>query len=303
MAVRTEVNIAGVVLKNPVVTGSGTFGFGREYAEFIDLNEIGAVNVKGLTLKPRLGNPVPRVAETPAGMLNSVGLQNPGVEVFIQKELPWLKQFDCKVIANVNGGSIEDYVQMAEILGETETDLLEINLSCPNVKEGCMVFGTDPKMVYEVTKAVKKVAKQPIIIKLTPNVTSIVEIAKAAVDGGADSLSLINTLLGMAIDIHKRQPILANVMGGLSGPCVKPVAVRMVYQVAQAVDVPIMGMGGIMNADDAVEFMLAGADVVSVGTANFMNPTATVEVAKGIVDYCEKYGYSDVNQLVGNLRG
>ena len=303
MKVNTAVNIGGVILKNPVVTGSGTFGFGREYAEFVDLNEVGGICVKGLTLQPRLGNAVPRVAETPAGMLNSVGLQNPGVEVFIEKELPWLKKFDTKVIANINGSSIEDYCEMAEVLADTETDLIEVNLSCPNVKEGCMVFGTNPQMVYEVTKQVKKYAKQPIIVKLTPNVTSVVEIAQAAVEGGADALSLINTLLGMAIDIHSRKPILANTMGGLSGPAVKPVAVRMVYQVASAVEVPIIGMGGIMNAEDAVEFMLAGADAVAVGTANFMNPTATVEIAKGIEGYCEKHGFEDVNQIVGNLRG
>ena len=276
----TKVNLAGVELKNPVMTASGTFGSGAEYSEFVDLNELGAVVTKGVANVPWPGNPTPRIAETYGGMLNAIGLQNPGIDVFCKRDIPFLKQFDTKIIVNVCGKSTEDYCEVVERLADEPVDLLEINISCPNVKEGGIAFGQNPKAVEAITKEVKKYAKQPVIMKLSPNVTDITEMARAAEAGGADILSLINTLTGMKIDINRRTFALANKTGGMSGPCVKPVAVRMVYQVAQTVHVPIIGMGGISNAEDALEFILAGATAVSIGTANFANPYATVETVK-----------------------
>lgn len=298
----TRVNLAGVELKNPVMTASGTFGSGAEYGELVDLNQLGAVVTKGVANVPWPGNPTPRIAETYGGMLNAIGLQNPGIDVFVKRDIPFLKQFDTKIIVNVCGKTTEDYVDVVERLADEPVDMLEINISCPNVKEGGIAFGQDPKAVEAITKAVKRVAKQPVIMKLSPNVTDITVMAKAAEAGGADVLSLINTLTGMKIDIHRRAFALANKTGGMSGPAVKPVAVRMVYQVAQAVKVPIIGMGGIMNAEDALEFILAGATAVSVGTANFVNPHATVEVAKGIEAYMRRYGVEDINDLIGAVR-
>lgn len=295
------VHIAGIQLKNPVMTASGTFGSGREYSEFVDLNQLGAVVVKGVANEPWSGNPTPRIAETYGGMLNSVGLQNPGVEAFIKDDIQFLRQYDTKIIVNIAGRTVADYCKVTEKLGDADIDLIELNISCPNVKAGGVNFGTNPAMVEEVTKAVKKVARQPLIVKLTPNVTDIAEIAKAAVAGGADAISLINTLLGMAIDIHGRKPILANVVGGLSGPAIKPVALRMVYQVANAVQVPIIGMGGIATGEDAIAFMLAGATGVAVGTANFMNPRATMEVLEGIEDYMDQYNIEDIHEIIGKL--
>lgn len=294
-----KVNIAGVVLNNPVITASGTYGFGREYGELYSLDELGAICVKGLTLKPREGNPPPRIAETYGGILNSVGLQNPGVDMFIKAEIPLLKQYKCKIIANMAGSTVEEYCEMAERLSDSEVDMLEMNISCPNVKEGGVAFGTNAKTIHKITEEVKKYAKKPLIVKLSPNVTDITEMARAAEAGGADALSLINTLLGMAIDIHTRRPILANTVGGLSGPAVKPVAVRMVYQVRKAVKLPLIGMGGIVNGGDAVEFMLAGADAVAVGTANFMNPYACVTVKQGIQEYMKNNQIETVSQLSG----
>lgn len=298
----TKVNLAGVELKNPVMTASGTFGSGEEYSEFVDLNKLGAVVTKGVANIPWPGNPTPRIAETSSGMLNAIGLQNPGIDVFVRRDIPFLKQYDTKIIVNVCGKTTEDYLEVVERLSDEPVDLLEINISCPNVKEGGIAFGQDPKAVEAITREVKKYAKQPVIMKLSPNVTDITVMAKAAEAGGADVLSLINTLTGMKIDIHKRTFALANKTGGMSGPAVKPVAVRMVYQVAQAVKLPIIGMGGIQNADDAVEFILAGATAVSVGTANFYNPYTTVEVAAGIEDYMKRYGIEDINQLIGAVR-
>ena len=298
----TRVNLAGVELKNPVMTASGTFGSGAEYGELVDLNQLGAVVTKGVANVPWPGNPTPRIAETYGGMLNAIGLQNPGIDVFVKRDIPFLKQFDTKIIVNVCGKTTEDYVDVVERLADEPVDMLENNISCPNVKEGGIAFGQDPKAVEAITKAVKRVAKQPVIMKLSPNVTDITVMAKAAEAGGADVLSLINTLTGMKIDIHRRTFALANKTGGMSGPAVKPVAVRMVYQVAQAVKVPIIGMGGIMNAEDALEFILAGATAVSVGTANFANPYATVEVAKGIEAYMRRYGVEDINDLIGAVR-
>lgn len=295
----TSVNIAGVTLKNPVMTASGTFGSGAEYSQFVDLNRLGAVVTKGVANIPWPGNPTPRIAETYGGMMNAIGLQNPGIDVFAKRDIPFLKEYDTKIIVNVCGKSEKDYVEVVERLGEEPVDLLEINVSCPNVKEGGIAFGQNPKALNQITKAVKKVAKQPIIMKLSPNVTDITEMARAAVDGGSDALSLINTLTGMKIDVHKRKFALANKTGGLSGPAIKPVAVRMVYQVANAVNVPIIGMGGIANWEDAMEFILAGATAVSVGTANFYNPTATVEIVNGIEEYMKQYGIEDINDLIG----
>ena len=298
----TKVNLAGVELKNPVMTASGTFGSGAEYGEMVDLNRLGAVVTKGVANIPWPGNPTPRIAETYGGMINAIGLQNPGYEVFAKRDIPYVKQFDTKIIVNVCGKTTEDYIDVVEKLSDEPVDMLEINISCPNVKEGGIAFGQDPKAVEAITREVKKYAKQPVIMKLSPNVTDITVMARAAEAGGADVLSLINTLTGMKIDIHKRTFAVANRTGGLSGPAIKPVAVRMVYQAANAVKLPIIGMGGIMNADDAIEFILAGATAVSVGTANFHNPYATVEIVKGIEDYMAKYHVEDISELVGAVR-
>lgn len=285
-----SVDLNGLLLKNPITVASGTFGFGREYADYVDLNNIGAISVKGLTLQPRKGNATPRVVETPMGMINSVGLQNPGVEVFIKEEIPYLRQFDTKIIANINGSTVEDYCAIAERLSGEDVDSLELNISCPNVKNGGMAFGTDPKMVAHVVSEVRKRAKKHLIVKLSPNVSNIGEIAKIAEANGADALSLINTLTGMAIDIHTRRPKIANVIGGLSGPAVKPVAIKLVHDVYKAVNIPIIGMGGIMNWEDGIEFMLAGADAIAIGTANFINPKVTEEVLEGMTNYFNQNG-------------
>lgn len=298
----TKVNIAGVELKNPVMVASGTFGSGAEYSEFVDLNCLGAVVTKGVANVPWPGNPTPRVAEVYGGMLNAIGLQNPGIDVFIERDIPYLKQFDTKIIVNVCGRTTEDYIEVVERLADQPVDLLEINISCPNVKEGGIAFGQDPKAVEEITKAVKKAAKQPIIMKLSPNVTDITIMAKAAEAGGADALSLINTLTGMKIDIEKRKFALANKTGGMSGPAVKPIAIRMVYQTRNAVSIPIIGMGGIMNGDDAIEFMLAGANAVSIGTANFVNPYTTVETVKQMEAYMKRHQIEDINEIVGSVK-
>lgn len=298
----TKVNLAGVELKNPVMTASGTFGSGAEYSEFYDLGELGAVVTKGVANVPWPGNPTPRIAETYGGMINAIGLQNPGIDVFCERDIPFLKKYDTKIIVNVCGKTTEDYCAVVERLAQEDVDMLEINISCPNVKEGGIAFGQDPKAVEAITKEVKKRAKQPVIMKLSPNVTDITEMARAAEAGGADVLSLINTLTGMKIDIHRRTFAVANKTGGMSGPAVKPVAVRMVYQVANAVKVPIIGMGGIATADDAMEFILAGATAVSVGTANFYNPYAARDVARGIEEYMRKYQVEDINTLIGAVR-
>lgn len=298
----TKVNLAGVELKNPVMTASGTFGSGEEYAEFVNLNRLGAVVTKGVANVPWAGNPTPRVAEVYGGMLNAIGLQNPGIDVFIERDIPFLKQYDTKIIVNVCGRSTQDYCEVVERLAEQPVDMLEINISCPNVKEGGIAFGQDPKAVEAITKEVKKYAKQPVIMKLSPNVTDITEMARAAEAGGADVLSLINTLTGMKIDIKRRCFALANETGGMSGPAIHPVAVRMVYQTAQAVSIPIIGMGGILTPEDAIEFLLAGATAVSVGTGNFHNPTLTEEIAEGILSYMEQYQVEDVNELIGAVK-
>lgn len=295
----TKVYIAGIEWKNPVTTASGTFGSGMEYSEFVDLNQLGAVTTKGVSNVPWTGNLTPRVAETYGGMLNAIGLQNPGIDVFIKRDLPFLKQFDTRIIVNVCGKTTEDYLEVVDRLADCEVDMLEINISCPNVKEGGIAFGQNANAVENITREIKKRARQPIIMKLSPNVTDITETAKAAEAGGADALSLINTLTGMKIDIHKRAFLLANKTGGLSGPAVKPIAVRMVYQVANAVKLPIIGMGGIMTGEDALEFIMAGASAIAVGTANFVNPTATVDIQKGIEDYMRKYHIEDINELIG----
>ena len=298
----TRVSLAGVELKNPVMTASGTFGSGAEYGEMVDLNKLGAVVTKGVANVPWPGNPTPRIAETYGGMINAIGLQNPGIDVFVKRDIPFLKQYDTKIIVNVCGKTTEDYIEVVERLGDEPVDMLEINISCPNVKEGGIAFGQDPKAVEAITREVKKYAKQPVIMKLSPNVTDITVMAKAAEAGGTDVLSLINTLTGMKIDINKRTFAVANRTGGMSGPAVKPVAVRMVYQVAQAVKLPIIGMGGIMNADDAMEFILAGASAVAVGTANFHNPYATEEIAAGIESYMRKHQIEDIRELIGAVR-
>ena len=298
----TKVNLAGVELKNPVMAASGTFGSGAEYSEFVDLNQLGAVVTKGVANVPWPGNPTPRIAETYGGMLNAIGLQNPGIDVFCERDIPFLKKYDTKIIVNVCGKSTEDYCEVVERLADEPIDMLEINISCPNVKEGGIAFGQDPKAVEAITREVKKYAKQPVIMKLSPNVTDITVMAKAAEAGGADVLSLINTLTGMKIDINRRTFAIANKTGGMSGPCVKPVAVRMVYQVAQAVKVPIIGMGGISNAEDALEFILAGATAVSIGTANFTNPYATAETVRGIEEYMKKNNIEDIGSLIGAVR-
>lgn len=297
-----RVNFCGVELKNPVTTASGTFGFGHEYGEFFDLSALGGIGVKGLTPTERLGNPAPRIAETPMGILNCVGLQNPGIDRFIAEQIPFLRQYDTKIIANVSGNTVEEYAGMIEKISDADVDLIEMNISCPNVKCGGMAFGTQPQMVEEVVSEAKRHAKKPLIVKLSPNVTDIAEIARAAVGAGADALSLINTLLGMRIDIETRRPILSNIMGGLSGPAVFPVAVRMVYQVHQAVDVPLLGMGGIRTGRDAVEMMMAGASAVAVGTSCFADPMTPVRVAQEIEEFCDSHGISDVTELTGALQ-
>lgn len=298
----TQVTIAGVTFKNPVMTASGTFGSGMEYSQFVDLNELGAVVTKGVANVPWPGNPTPRVAETYGGMLNAIGLQNPGIDVFIERDLPFLAKYDTKVIVNVCGKTVEDYLETVERLGDTNVDMLEINVSCPNVKEGAIAFGQRADCLEDITSRIKKVAKQPVIMKLSPNVTDITEMARAAEAGGADAVSLINTITGMKIDIHRRAFALANKTGGLSGPAIKPVAVRMVYQVANAVKIPVIGMGGIATAEDAIEFMLAGATAVSVGAMNFVNPYATSEIVKGIESYMRRYEIEDVNELIGCVK-
>ena len=298
----TKVTIAGVEFKNPVMTASGTFGSGMEYSEFVDLNCLGAVVTKGVANVPWEANPTPRVKETYGGMLNAIGLQNPGIDVFIERDIPFLKQFDTRIIVNVCGRTVEDYIEVVEKLGDQPVDMLEINVSCPNVSHGGIAFGQNPDCLYDITKQIKAKAKQPIIMKLSPNVTDITEMARAAESAGSDALSLINTITGMKIDIHKRAFALANKTGGLSGPAIKPVAVRMVYQAAQAVKIPIIGMGGIANAEDAIEFMLAGATGVAVGAMNFVNPYTTAEVVKGIEEYMERYHVENLTELVGAVR-
>ncbi|RHQ39352.1 MULTISPECIES: dihydroorotate dehydrogenase [unclassified Roseburia] len=295
----TRVNLAGVLLKNPIMTASGTFGSGQEYSEFVDLNKLGAVVTKGVANVPWPGNPTPRVAEVYGGMLNAIGLQNPGIDVFVQRDIPFLTHYDTRIIVNVCGKTTSDYIEVVERLSDQPVDMLEINISCPNVKEGGIAFGQNAASVEEITKEVKKYARQPVIMKLSPNVTDITEMAKAAETGGADVISLINTLTGMKIDVNRRKFALANRTGGMSGPAVHPIAVRMVYQAAQAVNIPIIGMGGVQSTEDALELILAGATAVSVGTANFTNPTATIDIINGIQDYMENNGVEDINELIG----
>ena len=294
-----SVDFAGVKMKNPVTTASGTFGSGAEYGEFVDLSRLGAVTTKGVANVPWPGNPTPRVCETYGGMLNAIGLQNPGIDMFIERDIPFLKQYDTNIIVNVCGKTPEEYIEVVKRLADQDVDMLEINISCPNVKAGGIAFGQDPKLVEKITNQIKQSAKQPVIMKLSPNVTDITEMAKAAEAGGADAISLINTLTGMKIDINKRTFALANKTGGMSGPAVKPVAVRMVYQASHAVKIPVLGMGGIRNAEDALEFIMAGATMVAVGTANFNNPAATTDVIDGITEYMDKYGVKDINELIG----
>lgn len=295
----TTVEIAGVQFKNPVMTGSGTFGSGMEYSEFVDLNRLGAVVTKGVANVPWEGNPVPRVAEVYGGMLNAIGLQNPGIDVFIKRDLAFLKDYDTRVIVNVCGKTVEDYVDVVERLSDQKVDMLEINVSCPNVKEGAIAFGQNADALFNITKEIKAHAAQPVIMKLSPNVTSIAEMAKAAEAAGADAVSLINTITGMKIDINKRKFALANRTGGLSGPAIKPVAVRMVYEASHAVKIPVIGMGGIANAEDAIEFIMAGATAVAVGAMNFHDPYTTIKVVEGIEEYMNRYGVRDINELRG----
>ena len=297
-----RVNIAGVEWKNPVTVASGTFGSGEEFSEFVDLNRLGAVTTKGVANVPWPGNPTPRVAEVYGGMMNAIGLQNPGIDLFCKRDIPYLKNYDTKIIVNVCGHAPEEYLEVVERLADEPIDMMEINISCPNVNAGFLAFGQDPKHVEELTAEIKKIAKQPVIMKLTPNVTDIAEIARAAEAGGADAVSLINTLTGMKIDVNRRTFALANKTGGVSGPAVHPVAVRMVYQVANAVKIPVIGMGGVTTAEDALEFILAGATGVAVGTANFVNPTATIDVIDGIQAYMEKYGVKDIHELIGAVK-
>lgn len=297
-----HVNIGGILFKNPVTTASGTFGHGTEYEKYLDLNRLGAITVKGVTLYPKKGNPPPRVAETASGVLNSVGLQNPGVYDFIRHDLNDLKKYSAPIIVNIAGEAIEEYVKIASILDSTDVSGLEINVSCPNVEKGGMTYGTDPDRIYSLTKRIRKITNKTVIVKLSPNVTDIVSCAKASKEGGADAVSMINTLLGMAIDAETARPCLKNITGGLSGPAIKPVALRMVYEVHKNVDIPIIGMGGILSGSDAVEFMLAGASAVAVGTANFINPRATIDVIDGIKGYMARHRISSVNQLIGALR-
>lgn len=302
MSVNMKVNIAGVEWNNPVTVASGTFGSGIEFEEFVDLNRLGAVTTKGVANVPWTGNPTPRVAETYGGMMNAVGLQNPGIDLFCERDIPFLKKYDTKIIVNVCGRSKEDYCEVVERLADEPVDMLEINISCPNVKEGGIAFGQNAKAAEDITKAVKKYAKQPVIMKLSPNVTDITEMAKAVEAGGADAVSLINTLTGMKIDINRRQFVLANKTGGVSGPAIHPIAVRMVYQTANAVKIPIIGMGGVASATDAIEMILAGASAVSVGTANFYNPGVTMEIVDGIEKYMEKYGFKNLTDMVGIVK-
>lgn len=294
-----SVDFAGITMKNPVTTASGTFGSGAEYSEFTDLNKLGAVTTKGVASVPWAGNPTPRICETYGGMLNAIGLQNPGIDVFVERDIPFLKQYDTKIIVNVCGKTTEEYLEVVERLAAEDVDLLEINISCPNVKAGGIAFGQDPKLVEKITAQIKEKAKQPVIMKLSPNVTDITEMAKAAEAGGADAISLINTLTGMKIDINRRTFALANKTGGMSGPAVKPVAVRMVYQAAHAVSIPVLGMGGIVTAEDALEFIMAGATMVAVGTANFHNPCATEDIIHGIEQFMQKNQVKDINELIG----
>ena len=298
----TQVNLAGIKMKNPVTVASGTFGYGREFSNFFDLSKLGGIITKGTSLKPRSGNKPSRVYETPSGMLNSIGLQNPGVEYFAQNDLPFLRKFDTAIIVNACGSSVEEYVELGKVLNTLDIDGVELNLSCPNVKAGCMAFGNTYEGVKQVTSEVRKVLDKPLIVKLTPNVTDIASIAKAVEDAGADGVSLINTLLGMKIDIYNRRPVLAKNTGGLSGPAIRPVAVRMVYQVAQAVKIPVLGMGGIVNGDDAIEFMLAGASAISIGAGNFINPYTSVDTVTGIENYMKKYNIEDINDIVGTVK-
>ena len=296
---KTEVSIAGVSFKNPVMTASGTFGSGMEYGEFVDLNKLGAVVTKGVANVPWPGNPTPRVAEVYGGMLNAIGLQNPGIDVFLERDVPFLQQYDTKIIVNVCGKTVEDYLEVVDRCNDAPVDLLEINVSCPNVKEGAIAFGQKADALFSITDQIKKHAKKPVIMKLSPNVTDISEMAKAAEAAGADAISLINTITGMKIDVHRRRFALANKTGGLSGPAIKPVAVRMVYQASHAVKIPVIGMGGIANAEDAIEFLLAGATAVAVGAMNFVNPYTTVEIAEGIEAYMRRYQIEDINELIG----
>ena len=300
--INMSVNIAGVTLKNPITVASGTFGSGMEYSEFVDLSQLGAVTTKGVANIPWPGNPTPRIAETCGGMMNAIGLQNPGIDVFKKRDIPFLRDYDTKIIVNVCGKSKEDYVDCVEKLGDCDVDLLEINVSCPNVKEGGIAFGQQPDALYDITKAVKTVAKQPIIMKLSPNVTDITEMARAAEAGGADAVSLINTLTGMKIDVNRRTFAVANKTAGVSGPAIHPIAVRMVYQVANAIKLPIIGMGGVAATEDALEMIMAGASAVAVGTANFHNPYATVEIIKGIEEYMKKNSISDIHELIGCVK-
>lgn len=297
-----SVNIAGVELKNPITVASGTFGSGMEYSEFVDLNRLGAVTTKGVAIIPWPGNPTPRIAETYGGMMNAIGLQNPGIDVFVNRDIPFLKKYDTKIIVNVCGKSEDDYVECVRRLADVDVDLLEINVSCPNVKEGGIAFGQDPKALYSITEKAKAVAKQPVIMKLSPNVTDITEMAKAAEAAGSDAVSLINTLTGMKIDVNRRTFAVANKTAGVSGPAIHPIAVRMVYQVANAVNIPIIGMGGVATTEDALEMIMAGASAVAVGTANFNNPYVTVEIIDGIKEYMEKNGIEDINELIGCVK-
>ena len=298
----TSVDLAGIKMKNPVTVASGTFGYGREFSEYIDLNKLGGIITKGTTLKPKAGNKPSRVFETPSGMINAIGLQNPGVEHFINEDLPWLKQFDTAIIANACGSTLEDYVELCKILDKTDVDGVELNLSCPNVKSGCMAFGTTYEGVKNVTQEVRKVLHKPLIVKLTPNVADIVMPAKGAEDAGADAVSLVNTFLSMVIDTNTRKPVLANNTGGLSGPAIRPIAVRMVYQVAKSINIPVLGMGGIVSGNDAIEFMLAGATAVSVGAGNFLAPDTSIKVVDGIESYMASHKIDDINELIGNVQ-
>lgn len=303
MKLKVGVDIGGLALKNPVMTASGTFGYGEEYSDYLDLNRLGAIIVKGLSLKSREGNPPPRIVETASGMLNAVGLQNVGVRTFIDEKLPWLRRIDSAVVANIFGETIEDYANVAEILNDAEgVDAVEVNISCPNVKRGGIAFGSDPVLAGEVTSAVKNVSRLPVIVKLTPNVADITEIARATEAAGADALSLINTITGMSVDIEKRVPHLENVTGGLSGPAIKPVALRMVWEVVNAVSIPVIGVGGIMNARDALEFLIVGAKAVQVGTANFINPGIATDIIDDIRKYMSEKGINDINDLIGTLK-